>query len=315
MKKFIFLAIAATALASCSSDELVELKEGDEIKFTAVADNDSRADSVWCNNNLMPEFRLYAAVGQKTFINNETYALSGSTYGTTANRYWPEYEAVDFYALHNYGTFNWAPTATDPNPVASGSFEPATSVAAQKDFVYAVKKGVKKADVTNGTVPLNFRHALSQIEFQAKNENPSLEIEILDVKVGNPLMTADYVLPITTDGNLKNHEQDKTIEEGSYPASVITWSNWVANGDATAPHKYYSFGNEFGDAKVLPSSAETLTLSTPETNYAKSMLLLPQTTTAWSTSAKTGTYLAVKVRIWNVSGSDKTLIYGDADNN
>ena len=69
MKKFFFLAIAATALASCSSDELVELKEGDEIKFTAVADNDSRAETVFCNNNLPADFQLYAATNATPAVN------------------------------------------------------------------------------------------------------------------------------------------------------------------------------------------------------------------------------------------------------
>lgn len=309
MKKFFFLAIAATALASCSSDNLVDLKEGDEIKFTAVADKDSRAAEIFCNNNKMDEFNLYAAVNKKTFIGGEVYTNNAGDYSTTAKRYWPEYDAVDFYALHNQGTFTWTPAATDPNPVASGSFTPETSVAAQKDFVYAVKKGVVKP--ADGVVALNFRHALSQIEFQAKNQNPDLKIEILDVKVGNALSTANYTLPENTDGNIINHDQDADPETGSYPANVITWSSWAAGGSNTS----YTFGAEFGEAKTLEATEVTLTLSTPETNYAKSMLLLPQSTTQWAADATTGTYLAVKVRIWNKSGRDETLIYGDAVTN
>ena len=307
MKKFFFLAIAATALASCSSDELVELKEGDEIKITAVADNDSRAAEIFCNNNKMDEFNLYAAVGEKTFIGGEVYTNTDGVYSTTAKRYWPEYDAVDFYALHNQGSFTWAPAGTD---VATGSFTPETSVLAQKDFVYAVKKGVVKP--ADGHVALNFRHALSQIEFQAKNLNTNLKIEILDVKVGNALSTATYTLPASTDGNVIDHNQDGVLEEDtSLPASaVIEWSAWTAGGSNTS----YTFGaTEFGAAKILEDTEGTLTLSTPETDYAKSMLLLPQTTTAWAADATTGTYLAVKVRIWNKSGGDETLIYGDAN--
>lgn len=307
MKKFFYVAIAATALASCSSDNLVDLKEGDEIKITAVADNDSRADTIFCNNNKMGQFELYAAVNKKTFINGEVYAKTGSDYSTTAKRYWPEHDAVDFYALHNQGSFTWAPAATGSDPVASGSFTPATSVAAQKDFVYAVKKGVVKPD--DGHVALNFRHALSQIEFQAKNQNPDLKIEILDVKVGNALSTATYTLPETTDGNIVNHELNAVPESGSYPDAVITWSAWAAGGSNTS----YTFGAaEFGEVKTFKDTEGTLTLGTHD-EYAKSMLLLPQSTTAWTTTVKTGTYLAVKVRIWNVSGDDETLIYGDAD--
>lgn len=309
MKKFFYVAIAATALASCSGDNLVDIKEGDEIKFTVVADNDSRADTIFCNNNKMGQFELYAAVNKKTFINGEVYAKTGSDYSTTAKRYWPEHDAVDFYALHNQGSFTWAPAATGSDPVASGEFTPATSVRAQKDFVYAVKKGVVKPD--DGHVALNFRHALSQIEFQAKNQNTDLKIEILDVKVGNALSTATYTLPASTDGNVIDHNQDGVLEEDtSLPASaVIEWSAWAAGGSNTS----YTFGaTEFGAAKILEATEKTLTLSTPETDYAKSMLLLPQTTTKWAADATTGTYLAVKVRIWNVSGTDETLIYGDA---
>ena len=89
MKKFFYVAIAATALASCSSDNLVDLKEGDEIKFTAVADNDSRAYDVYCNNNLPQNFLLYAKYTKtggtaQNFIPGETFSTTNYTTWTSA---------------------------------------------------------------------------------------------------------------------------------------------------------------------------------------------------------------------------------------
>ena len=312
MKKFFYVAIAATALASCSSDNLVDLKEGDEIKFTAVADNDSRAAEIFCNNNKMDQFQLYAATdaGLK-FITDETYKANGDVYkSTTTNRYWPENDALDFYAIYNADVTTWTPGAS-----LAGSFTPAASVAAQKDFIYAVNEGIKKSDATNGTVALNFRHALSQIEFNAKNQNPNLKIEILGVKVGRVSATADYTIAATnevknTNGTIVDHTQAATNAFNS----LITWSDWTSNdGNYEIATSLTLSGVSVGDLSVeTGNDAATYTK-----DYAKSMLLLPQTTAAWQPAVQddNGAFLAVKVRIWNVLDGSEVLLYGDANGN
>lgn len=324
MKKYLFLALGVAALTSCSSDEVTELNQGNEIKFSVVADNDSRAANIYCNNNKMTSFTVYANVGSTDFITNEEFTEENGVFvSNESKRYWPEYDAVDFYAFQNLnGTFNWSAGST---PTVTG-YTPETTISEQKDFVYATETDETKP--ANGTLGINFRHALSQIEFQAKNENPDLWVEILDVKVGNAKSVGNFTFASeSTKDVIVDHNQTGTTTPTD-GTSRGSWDAWVAG--ATTNYDY-TIGTEFGAAiPVAYTTVENdkivkLSINTTideEGNYtkgyAKSMLLLPQTSVAWTTAAKTGTYLAVKCRIWNIVDGDETkkvLLYGDANNN
>ncbi len=291
---------------------MVELKEGDEIKFTAVADNDSRAQTVFCNYNKMESFALYAAQGTNKFIFDETYTIGDENgdanyYSTTKKRYWPETEALDFVALCNHDKANLTITGAKPT---GGSFTVDGVVETQKDFVYAVNPGVTKQSVknTNGTVRLNFRHALSQIEFKAKNENQDLKIVIKNVKVGHAFKTGTYTLPQTTVTNWVNHNQLGEAQNGA----VIEWT--AQSGDAS-----YSLASDI-NVTLTGTSEKALTYEGSDADdadfnniYKQSMLLLPQTsTTPWDPEVATtpGTYLAVKCLIYNVCDGSEVLLYG-----
>ena len=302
MKKFFFLAIAATALASCSSDELVELKEGDEIKFTAVADNDSRADTIFCNNNLPQNFLLYAKykAGSGTaqnFIPGETFLTTDYitwTSGVGATRYWPEGGTLDFFAVKN------AELGADYKTIAA--FTPDATAANQKDLIYAVATGKSKAAsiAQNNSVALNFRHALSQIEFQAKNTNPRLYVEITGVKVGMAKKTAKYVLPsVNTDDKVETHENANVTDA----INRGVWSEW--NG--TQDYKIEFAAVPLNNGETKPLSFETHDGVDDKVDNANSLLLLPQETGAWDPAVLgptfNGAYLAVKCRIWNVVGA------------
>ena len=326
MKKFFYVAIAATALASCSSDNLVDLKEGDELKIAAVADNDSRAADVWCNNNLMPSFVLFADAYStqgtyKTFINAETYTNDGSSSTYSApdgiTRYWPENDKLSFYAISGVDAsdINWtAGRAPHTNEITIKQ-----NVREQVDIVYAVQPKVAKT--STGVVTLNFRHALSQVEFMAKNGNPEeLEIEILDVRVGNVYSTGELYLPTeTSDKNVQNHATDNG------EVFVSQQNIWNNNSVSTLDDlTYFDITKDnFGAAVVLDEEAKSLTISTDadtkeeedatENVTNNSMLLLPQSQTAWD--GEKGAYLAVKCNIYNLvtvnGATEKVLLYGD----
>lgn len=337
MKKYLFLALGVAALTSCSSDEVTELNQGNEIKFSVVADNDSRAATVYCNNNLMDEFYVYATADGTPFINADLIKYENSKWEnkTATQRYWPEtFTAMNFYGVvsETGETLNKI-AVSDAGVPQITNFEPATDVAEQTDLLYAVENVTTKPD--NGQVSLNFRHALSQIEFRAVNKNQYIDVQIEKVVVGNVLSKGtSFALPTSTKDNTVQHANGS----GTFTAnSQGTWT--LANTTANYVVESYSVPTDGAPNYIGAEGDETsLTLATanhgvkPITgNYSKTMLLLPQTSTQnggkWNaTSVVTpetavgtaGTYLGVKCKIYNVTKvgetTHRTLIYGtDAD--
>ena len=298
MKRIIFGAMAAAAMLSCAKEQVIEQnRANDEITFSIVAENQTKAEAVYCANNLLPEFDVcatYTKYGEATaqwyFQNDNIAMVDGAWVNQTTTRYWSANGTHDFYAIYN-GTMNVS--AIDATPAApTVNFTPATTVADQKDLLYAVTKGHEKS---NNPVALNFRHALSQIEFKAKNTNAQLYVEIEGVQVGQTPGVGVFTYPsVATDVNFEDHTQ-----AGTHAYTTGTWTYNTPTDYAVA----------FTDAVpvVGDDTPVGLTISTDKTNVTNSMLLIPATTEKWTPAdAETefdGTYLAVNCRIYNVAGT------------
>lgn len=307
MKKFFYVAIAATALASCSSDNLVDLKEGDEIKITAVADNDSRAADVWCNNNKPADFRVWANSGSKAFMADELYKEDGAVYTSDVVRYWPEEAAVDFYGLKYVGDVTYASGGV-PSIV---NYSPATNADEQQDIIYATTPAQTKAV---GTVPMNFRHALSQVEFMAVNNNPTIKVFVKNVRVGNAVGQGTFTLPTsTTDDNFED-ETHGTTTTPTTPTGTFNQGVWTY--PTTAVYSTYTVATQAHET-ALTDEASSLTLSTGDAitsttdheteSIKESLMLIPtgtEATTPWNPTstidATTGSYLGIDVVIQNI---------------
>jgi hypothetical protein len=315
MKRIIFGAMAAAALLACSKEQVIEQnRANDEISFNIVADNQTRANAVYCANNLLPEFNVAATytktgatAAQWYFQNDNIKKVSGSWVNQTTTRYWADNGTLDFYAIYN-GDMNLTDVATAP-ALPTVDFTPADKVADQKDLLYAVATGKKKSD--NAPVALNFRHALSQIEFRAKNTNAQLYVVIEGVQVGHTPSTGIFTYPAAaTSVNYENHEQNTSTPV----LNTGSWALKTATADYTASFDpVIVAGNKTNPVTV------GLTLSNDFNNVTNSMLLLPTSsleggkTTAWTPAASEtdfdGTYLAVNCKIYNVAGAS----YAESD--
>lgn len=304
------------AMASCSQDETIGINhDGDEITFNVVTNNATRAADVYCNQNLPGGFYVSAISDGKTYIDKDHVTGSnGNWTNTSGTRYWPE-TAVDFYAYVNAGTsYKWSvnegkATAKFENFAVNGT------VADQVDLLYAVKTGQEKAD---GKVNLNFRHALSQIVFQAKNTNANLYVEIAGVSVANVGGTNTFTFPsVNTENNIDHKDYDtngngvydETGEFGSitYDESWGTWDNLTSGTE--------KYDVDF-DKTSVPGNNTLVALTTkndPSKEYnSNAMLLLPQKTAAWdpetnprpTAAGNKGSYLLVDCAIFNVAGTD-----------
>lgn len=328
MKKLFFAAaVVAISLSSCSNDDVIELKQ-DEIKFSVVTDRASRAADVYCNNNLPNDFKVWAYwehEGQKMmYIDGDVVTKGENGYASSETRYWPS----TGYPLTFIALKNTRDIALEGNSISHDqrgiSADP--DVTKQVDVLYAVANNQIKTDATDG-VKLNFRHALSQIVFNAKNTNSKLYIDVQGVKVGNVCNTAQIsTFPTSTSVNYENH--DGTVTEEDLDGQ-ITWVG--ANGE----HDLEAFSVEFADIFAF----ENISLQTGKltqltsVNHSRfpdevsdkeftntAMLLIPQHRAAWDpTTVKTPTnpqnknaYIAIKCNIWNVSGttfdSDKDIL-------
>lgn len=303
---------------ACSNDELTSVNhDGDEIAFNVVTNLSTRAADVYCNNNLPSDFKVWATFDNKTYINGDLIekTTDNKWENQSGTRYWPDGE-VKFFAHKNAGeAFNW-----NSGTPKIENFTVPTDVSAQQDLIYAVKSQTKAATGADGKVTLNFRHALSQIVFQAKNTNKTLHVEISGVsicKVGNQntftYPTAD------TDNNYENHEGTTDTESFG--------SHWGTISGST------TYSVEF-TAVDVPGSESASPVSLTSTNddgkefSSTAMLLLPQTTTKWDVNSTTaegtpadqsGTYFLVKCKIWNVSAdngqvdkTNDTYLWGNA---
>ena len=307
------------AMASCSQDETIGINhDGDEITFNVVTNNATRAADVYCNQNLPGGFYVSAISDGKTYIDKDHVTGSnGNWTNTSGTRYWPE-TAVDFYAHVNGGdAYKWSvnegkATAKFENFAVNGT------VADQVDLLYAVKTGQKKAD---GKVNLNFRHALSQIVFQAKNTNANLYVEIAGVSVANVGGTNTFTFPsANTETNIVDHDEnaDGVYEDGEFGSGIsydASWGTWEALTQGTEQY------NVDFDKTSVPGTNTLVSLTTKNEDgkeyNSNAMLLLPQKTTAWDPEANplpgaeknTGSYLLVDCAIFNVAGDD----YADGD--
>ena len=308
MKKCFFGAIAVLALASCSNEKVVELSQDQAIKFTVEAGKaTSRAADGYCNNHKPGEFNVWASAQGKNYFNalGENYTLQDGVYkpenGTL--RYWPESGTVNFFATKNEnGTLTW--TYTNPSSLKFEGYTVQATPAAQKDFIYAAALNVAKpaADAADKDVKLNFRHALSQIEFKAQNNNDKIYVEIDEVSVVNVNSKGNITITKDTSTKFTDHNLgDAADDNDTRGDSRCEWS------DQSDPTTYTASFT----AVPVGSSATSLTVTDASGEYnTNTMYLLPQGLTAWnkSTAAKaegqTGSYFLVKALIYNVAGSE-----------
>lgn len=301
MKKIIFGAMAAAALLACSKEQVLEKNQaGNEISYSIQTDNQTKASDVYCQNFLMPSFKVYATYDNTTvnkWYYNDVITDNGTSWEGTTTRYWSADGTHDFYAIVNGEMTVGADPTTVPTVV---DFTPEAEVANQKDLLYAVAFDKSRADQT---VTLNFRHALSQVEFRAKNTNEKLHVIISGVTVGQVPSTGTFTYPTEESyDQFVDHDQVKTNG-----AETGTWALKNTKAD-------YSVA--INNLPIVNNTPVDLTISKDTDDntrdFSKSMLLLPTSsitggngTTAWNpaNSGFNGSYLAVNCKIYNIEGA------------
>lgn len=309
---FILLSLAALTLAGCSSDEqtsgpaalqnkgiafrptlagatrgteadLDVLKASDGIGVTAVASDAAKnTNSGFYFSNVA--FKWDA---NTSFFNSKA---TGTEYDYPDDGTW----TVDFYAWYPKAD---APTITNNNNSVSAvytNFTPSTTMADQKDLMIAIKKQAGASDKSTGT-PLNFQHALSQIEVKAKNTGTVYYYEVYGVKIGSVFAKGTFTYP-NANATAGTNFWTNLTNPWSMPADRITTGN-------TTSYKCDSYTtginiNSSTGARIMPATGGNF-------------MLVPQQNVAW-TANPTGTdhntaknsYIAVAVKIYKQANNN-----------
>lgn len=331
MKKFILAVPALLALAavSCTKSEVLETNSG-EIRFNVVANNATKAAAIYDNNNFT-EFTVYAATSEDpaTYIDGDLIKKeNGAWVNKSGTRFWPV-AALDFYALRNADGFEFTPGVTP-----SFDFTVESAVAQQKDLLYAVKLNQSRstsvtgsgseAPVVEGTpVTLNFRHALSQIVFQAKNTNKNLYAEISGVKIVNVIGNGKYTVSKSDTDAIKVVSGDNA-GGSTDPVNDGSRGTWDLSSIVSDYNESYEL--DFSTAYELDGNSEVVALDGGNAT-ASAMMLIPQDPEPWdpetfpapAAEGQTGSYFLVNCVIWNVAdpdnghSADDLVIWGEKD--
>lgn len=286
------MATVLVAMSSCMEDEVLERNQGNALAFRPSIDKalSRSGDENVTDLSKLQKFKVTATIdGQSNYFTdmmvNKT--PTGDAWTTAATYYWPKYD-LGFYA--------YAPTdisgvsISDAGKKITG-FTPGKNVDNQVDLLVAYNTGNRRNNETQG-VELNFKHALSQIDVQAKCSNPNIEIVVKSISFVNVKKKGDF----------------------TYPADITSTNNTLANcwnpSSEVSDAAYYKAS--FGQGQEVTLGTDPKSINPSKNNF----MLIPQKLTKWDkTSAANGAYIAVLCRISSKDGKTKTQLYPELTSN
>ena len=236
------MATAGLALASCTTEDAVEVNSGREISFRpAMA---SRATET--TNANLAEFKASAFIGQDAYFNQVTFSKNGSFYTSAKDYLWPgDNTEIDFVA---YAPSDLSGVTLTAEGKTLSDYAPAASIADQEDVVTATATGTREADETAG-VPLEFGHRLSQIEVRGKTANDVYTFKVTGVRIGSAVSSGTF---------------DFDTKEWTIGADKADYENTYADA-ITLSAEPVSLMGEGGNAMLIP---QQLTAWKPDTDGA-----------------------------------------------
>lgn len=298
--KYLVVALSAVALTACNNDEVMEVNQGRGISFQVATEASTRATAT--TTSTIDNFKVWGFTDNKTLMEEVvTYENSEWTYGGTI--FWPA-TAVDFYSV-SPNDVTGVNITKDEQKITN--FTVNDDQSKQVDLLYAVNKGEKRTDHEAGEkVDINFRHALSQIIFKAKNTNENLKVIVKGVKIGNINKAGDFIYP-TSSTTTQNTEEDGTIV-------AATQGRWSSVNTAATFSAGMNAGGVTLDGKV--ETAVDLTAATgsdASKSYTGALFMIPQDLTPWDpkttgalSTTNEGVYFLLDCKI--LSGTNKDII-------
>ena len=305
-KSLFFVALGAMALTSCSQDEVKQVNQ-DAVEFSVVTENAGRGAVITTESikefnvtaYLQEEFTgpqgAYTANG-KVFMDAMNVEKNGDVWTPNVTKFWPTEGAINFYSYAPLAIADGVNFGAASQTIA---YEVPTTCADQQDVLYAFNSGLTKA---NKNVPVNFRHALSQIIFRAKNTKADLEVEIVDVRVVNVKNSGVLTMPkIQTSSFLYN--ADPMVRDTE---TDDTWGKWDLSAAVLKSYPATMRNADVVLTGVTPTF-ETMSL------VKDPLLLMPQELTPATITDNymtfDGAFFAIKCKIYSIEDGNKTLLW------
>lgn len=281
MRQLFCAGLALLALAACSQDETTRADRSGAIGFRTMLGKATRAVTTKAN---MGKFNVTAfpTGGTNYFTNLEVASPdNGSTWNTAATYYWPA-GTLNFTAYAPADELKTLVTI-DKDGQKIAAYSPVQKVADQKDIVVAFNAGGKATYGATG-VPMNFKHALSQIEVKALCSKDNLKVKVMGVKLGAVNSKADFAFP-------------QTETAAAYVVPRANWSNLSTPKD-------YLAEDAAGTGLTLTAAAQSIMFG------SDNFLMIPQQLEAFSKTKLGGAYIGVFCQISSDDGEGTlTQIY------
>lgn len=255
------IGILGLSMTACTADEQLGVNQNDgAISYKVNTSNQTRAAHSYCANNMPGAFKVWATYTSDeetvNYIEGVTATkANGSSYQTNPVYKWPgENIKMDFYGVVD------AEDLTVENGKVIKNYTVAEDVKQQKDLMYAVATTTSptKDAAENPTVTLNFRHALSQVAFQAQNENPNIKITINSISINNVYGSGNYTLPTSpTNDNYVNHDN---IIETNEPVQSLSRGSWDTSSNDIKDNFTIKFEGTAGEVTTPASDATSFTV-------------------------------------------------------
>lgn len=304
-KKLLIVLVTVLALASCSSDETVAVKQDSPISFRPFVEGVTRAPngtgvkSSWETGDIL----YVTAQRDAAKFFQDQFVKDGTGFNSTNKYYWPNDVSttnITFAAFWGATYKTWAADG-DGLKLASAYTVP-DAVTSQKDLLFALKTVNTKPA---GGVTLNFRHMLSQVVVMVANDQTNLKVTISGVRVGFLNKAGTFAYNTTNSGtDTEDYVADAT---NSTSEILIDKDDWTKTDDASKNASYLFEQDLSTNSTLLNGSAAATSL----TDFSP-WILMPQALTAATayTSARAtagpvddtakelnGAYIALKMSI------------------
>lgn len=189
-RSFFVLGVAVAALASCTSEEVVDMPQSRAIQFGTFVNHSTRSSNVTeTTDQTLDKFFVFGNYGEGTWtpvytdveVTGGTVGEQGQVWTPTQTAYWQEGKKYRFAAYSDGGNQNDNVSfKADEQKMTFENY----AVNNSKDLIVAIPTDITAQESENGPVNLSFYHMLSQVKFTFNNsDSHDYKMKISDIKV------------------------------------------------------------------------------------------------------------------------------------